>query len=76
MEEITAKDAMSLKENIKELQKACVGSSRKGAAGAFAKLQYVLGPAMNGTRVLIAHAKYNIADIIEGRVPSTRIEIV
>ena len=76
VEEITANDAMSLKENVREFQKACIGASRKGAAGAFAKLQYVLGPAMNGTRVLIAHAKYNINDILEARVPSTRIEIV
>ena len=76
VEEIVAKDANSLKENIQELQKACIGTSRKGSGGAFAKLQYVLSPAMSGTRVLIGHAKYNITDILEGRVPSTRIEIV
>ena len=76
VEEITAKNAADLKRNVNELQKACIGASRKGAGGAFSKLEYVLAPAMNGTRVLIAHAKYNINDILEARVPSTRIEIV
>lgn len=76
VEEIVAKDARSLKAKVRQMQKNCVGSSRKGAAGAFAKLEYVLEPAMSGTRVLIGHAKYNINDILEGRVPSTRIEII
>jgi len=76
VEEIVAKDAHSLEEKVRELQQACVGASRKGAGGAYAKLQYVMPPAMEGTRVLIANAKYNINDILEGRVPSTRIEII
>ncbi len=76
VEEILAKDAESLQKKVRELQKVCIGSSRKGAGGAFAKLEYVLNPAMNGTRVLISHAKYNINDILTGKVPSTRIEII
>ncbi|MEX1376808.1 MAG: uridylate kinase [Eubacteriales bacterium] len=76
IEEIVAPDKKSLEEKVKQIQKACVGASRKGAGGAFAKLEYVLNPAMNGTRVLIGNAKYNINDILSGTVPSTRIEII
>lgn len=76
VEEIVARDAEGLKQKVIELQKSCVGTSRKGSNGAFAKLEYVMNPAMNGTRVLIANAKYNINDILEGKVPSTRIEII
>lgn len=76
VEEIVARDAEGLKQRVIELQKSCVGTSRQGSNGAFAKLEYVMNPAMNGTRVLIAHAKYNINDILEGSVPSTRIEII
>lgn len=76
IEEIVAKDAHSLKEKVNQLQQYCVGASRKGANGAFAKLEYVLPPAMSGTRVLIGHAKYSINDILNGRVRCTRIEII
>lgn len=76
VEEIVANDANGLQEKVKQLQKSCVGASRKGAGGAFAKLEYVLAPAMSGTRVLIGHAKYSIKDIINGIAPSTRIEII
>jgi glutamate 5-kinase len=76
VEEITASDAQGLRERVTELQKSCIGTSRQGSNGAFAKLEYVMNPAINGTRVLIAHAKYNINDILDGKVPSTRIEII
>lgn len=76
VEEIVARDAQGLKDRVVELQKSCVGTSRQGSNGAFAKLEYVMKPAIEGTRVLIAHAQYNIDDILQGRVPSTRIEII
>jgi len=76
IEEIVARDKNTLQEKVKQIQLACVGASRKWAGGAFAKLEYVLPPALNGTRVLIGHAKYNINDILSGNAPSTRIEVI
>lgn len=76
IEEITADSKEELLEKVNEIKQYCIGSSRNGAGGAYAKLQYVLEPALNGTRVLIAHAKYRLSDIEQGKVPCTRIEIV
>ena len=56
-----------------ELQSHCVGASRAGANGAFAKLEFALGPALNGTTVIIGHGRHRITDLIYGRVPCTRI---
>ena len=60
---------------IDECQKLCDGSSRVGAAGARAKLEYIKSPAANGTRVYIASPKYDIKDILSGDAPCTRIFI-
>lgn len=73
--EIKGKDAYELTEAISECQKLCEGSSREGAAGAKAKLEYVKSPAENGTRVYIASPKYDIKDVLSGEAPCTRIFI-
>lgn len=71
--EITGKDIHELIANIEELQKSCIGSSRPGANGAKAKLEYIKKPVENGTTVIIGHAKYKLKDLIEGTVPRTII---
>jgi len=71
--EITGKDIYELIANIEELQKSCIGSSRPGANGAKAKLEYIKKPAENGTTVIIGHAKYKLKELIEGTVPRTII---
>jgi glutamate 5-kinase len=59
--------------NIRRLQESCAGASRAGAQGAKAKLEYMILPARRGTRIIIAHARHHIADLLAGKVPCTRI---
>ena len=74
--EVLAPDAEQLERRVRALQQNCVGASRAGAGGAYAKLEYALGPALRGTTVIIGHGRHRISDLVEGRVPCTRIGIV
>ena len=56
---------------MEELQKSCVGASRAGANGARAKLDFIRGPVMNGTTVIIARADKRLSDVIAGRCRRT-----
>jgi len=69
-------DIETLEKRICILQEGCVGASRAGANGARAKLEYALSCARNGTTVIIGHARHHISDLVEGRVPCTRIGLV
>ncbi len=73
--DVLAKDEDTLEAKIRELQRHCIGASRAGANGAYAKLEYALGPALRGTTVIIGHARHRISDLTQGRVPCTRIGI-
>jgi glutamate 5-kinase len=73
IKEISGKDAYELIDNITAAQAKCEGASRAGANGAKAKLEYIKGPAANGTKVFIANPKYTIKDILSGVAPCTRI---
>ena len=73
--DVLAPDAEHLEQKVRALQQHCVGSSRKGANGAHAKLEFALGPALRGTTVIIGHGRHRISDLTEGRVPCTRIGI-
>jgi len=73
--DVLAPDAEALERKVRELQTHCVGASRAGANGAHAKLEFALGPAMRGTTVIIGHGRHRISDLVEGRVPCTRIGI-
>ena len=75
IKEIVGKDSYELLEAITEAQKACSGTSRTGSNGAGAKLEYIKGPAANGTNVYIASPKYTIKEILSGDAPCTRIHI-
>ena len=68
-------DAEQLEAKVRALQEHCVGASRAGANGARAKLEFALGPALRGTTVIIGHGRHRISDLVEGRVPCTRIGI-
>jgi len=61
---------------VRELQASCIGSSRPGANGARAKLEYALGCVRGGTTVIIGHARHHLSDLKEGRVPCTRIGVI
>jgi glutamate 5-kinase len=71
--EVSGRTPDQIEVNIRRLQKSCLGSSREGAQGARAKLEYMILPARHGTQIIIAHARHRIADLIAGTVPCTRI---
>jgi len=73
--EITGSNAEDVVANIEFFQQCCEGASRKGARGARAKLEYVKDSVRLGTSVFIANSKYHIEDILEEKVPSTKIYI-
>ena len=71
--DITARNREELEQKIHELQKSCIGASRAGANGAKAKLAFALESAKKGTTVITGHARHHLSDLVEGRVPCTRI---
>ena len=73
--EIRGDTAADCVEKIRIMQKSCVGTSRKGSNGAYAKLEFSIAPVTRGTTVLIAHARYRISDILDGKAPHTRIGV-
>ena len=73
--DVFCEDAETLVARIRQLQDGCVGASRVGANGARAKLQYAIQPALNGTTVIIGHARHGINRLLQGDVPATRIGI-
>ena len=73
--EVTGRDAQEVTRKVRELQKGCVGASRAGANGAFAKLEYALGPVSRGTTLVIGHARHRISKLLSGEVPCTRIGV-
>jgi glutamate 5-kinase len=73
--DVIGADSEEVERKIRELQKSCVGASREGAGGAWAKLEYALGCVKGGTTVVIGHARHHLSDLAEGRVPCTRIGV-
>ena len=73
IEKISAPNYEALLKKIDETMLYCSGASRKGAAGAVAKLKYAVGPLKQGTTVIIANAKYRLRDIMADKVRMTRI---
>ena len=75
IKEISGKDVDEVLENITLCESYCHGSSRVGANGAKAKLEYVKDAVKIGTEVIIANAKYSMKEILSGKTPATRIGI-
>lgn len=73
--EVTGKTVAEVERAVRLLQQSCVGASRAGAGGARAKLEYALQSVRGGTTVVIGHARHRLSDLVEGRVPCTRIGI-
>ncbi|MBO4989466.1 MAG: uridylate kinase [Clostridia bacterium] len=73
IEEIAGRDDEALLAEIERCKSYCAGASRKLAGGARAKLEYVKEAALQGTEVIIANAKYSIAEVLGGNAPCTRI---
>lgn len=73
--EITGSTIEEVLDKITECENYCHGASRKGANGAKAKLEYVKEAIKVGTTVYISSAKYEINDILEGKVRRTLIGV-
>lgn len=59
---------------IEEYQSGCHGASRKGANGAFAKLEYIKPCVRAGIEVIIASANHDIKNVLGGISPRTYIK--
>lgn len=75
VKEISGANIDELISNIEYYQNFCDGSSRKGAKGARAKLEYIKEPVKTGTTAIIANSKYKLPDILNGKAPSTFIRV-
>ena len=74
--DVVGRDMESVEKQVRALQENCIGASRAGANGARAKLEYALGCVRNGTTVIIGHARHRISDLVDGKVPCTRIGLI
>ena len=71
---IGGKDIEELIKNVEYHQTLCSGASRKGANGAYAKLEYIKEPLKNGTTVIIGSSAYTIRELLSGTAPRTIIK--
>ncbi len=75
VEEVIAPSYEEIEQKIDALMQCCNGASRMGANGAKAKLAYAKEPLKSGTTVIIASAKYRLADILDRKVPHTFLQV-
>lgn len=73
--EISGANVYEVLDNITECENYCSGASRAGANGARAKLEYIKDAVKIGTNVIIANAKFTLADILSGKARATRIGV-
>ena len=73
--EVSGRDVGEVLHRIRELQKHCMGSSRLGANGAYAKLAFAAVSVEHGATVIIGHARHRIDDLLDGHAPATRIGV-
>ena len=72
---VTGSTIEEVRQRTEVLMQHCIGASRAGANGARAKLAFALRAVEHGTNVIIGHARYNISDLMAGRVPCTRLGV-
>lgn len=75
IEEVVTSDMDEMRERIDAMMCYCVGSSREGAAGASAKLDFARRPLEQGCTVIIAHARHRVSHILAGKVKCTRLKV-
>lgn len=73
IENISGESVEELIFNIDKYKECCDGASRAGANGAKAKLEYIKDAVSQGTKVIIANAKYTIKEILDNKIKCTRI---
>ena len=75
VELVSGRNLEEVRMRVTELMAHCSGASRSGANGARAKLAYALRAVEHGTSVIIGHARHHIGELLEGRVPCTRLGV-
>lgn len=75
VELVSGRNIEEVRMRVTELMAHCSGASRSGANGARAKLAYALRAVEHGTSVIIGHARHHIGELLEGRVPCTRLGV-
>ncbi len=75
IKEISGANTSELINNIRSAQQNCIGTSRAGANGAKAKLEFIIEPIKNGTTIIIGHARNKLSDLIRGNVDRTIIHV-
>lgn len=73
--EIKASSKSELCRKVYELRSSCIGTSRAGSNGAYAKLNFALEAALHGTKAIIGNAKFHVNELVEGNVPCTIIQL-
>lgn len=72
---VTGDTIEQVRSQVTELMGHCSGASRSGANGARAKLAFAMRAVEHGTNVIIGHARHHIGELLEGRVPCTRLGV-
>lgn len=75
IENVTASDMSEMNAKLDEMLGFCSGSSRRGSAGASAKIAFARKPLEGGITVVIAHARHRLSDILDGKVKCTTLKI-
>jgi len=73
--EIAGATVQEVLDNISYHQTLCKGSSRKGAGGTRAKLEFIKENIKLGTTVIISNSRYGISKVLQGQVPRTVIKV-
>ncbi len=73
--EISGASVQEVLANISYYQSLCSGSSRKGAGGTRAKLEFIKENVKLGTTVIISNSRYGIGKALKGEAPRTIIHV-
>jgi len=73
IKEISGKTLEEVIKKLDDLKPSCVGASRAGANGAISKVEYIKPCVAQGAKVIIASSNYDIDDILNDKVPCTKI---
>lgn len=73
--EVSGKNPEEIIDHLQFLEQYCSGSSRLGANGMKAKLQFLHEPILQGTTVIIGHSRYRLSQLLDGRAERTIIRV-
>ncbi len=73
--EVSGKNPEEVVDQLQFLEQYCNGSSRLGANGMKAKLQFLHEPILQGTTVIIGDSRYRLSHLLDGRAQRTIIRV-